>query len=150
MDVKIVHLEPLRVASALGYGASPEMLAWDKLLAWAKANRQLEQPHRFFGFNNPSPTPASPNYGYEVWMTVSPDVQSNEMVTVKAFEGGDYAVTRCTGVEHIPQAWMELSTWAETSPYRIGSHQWLEEHIKVGRDIPESDFVLDLYLPIKA
>jgi DNA gyrase inhibitor GyrI len=150
VDVRILHFEPLRVASALGYGASPEMLAWSKLLDWAEAHHQLEQPHRFFGFNNPSPTPASPNYGYEVWMTVTPDVLSDEMVTVKDFAGGDYAVTRCMGVEHIPQTWMELSTWAETSQYRMGSHQWLEEHIRVGPNIPESEFVLDLYLPIKA
>ena len=149
MDVKIVHLEPMRIASVLGFGAEPEMLALDKMFGWVEQRAPAEKPQRFFGFNNPSPSPASPNYGYEVWAVVSPGVSSDETVTVKEFAGGDYAVTRCTGVEHITDTWMQLSAWAETSPYKMGQHQWLEEHIAVGRDVPPSDFVLDLYLPIK-
>ena len=68
IEVHIVQLAPMRVASAHGFGASPETLAWDKLTTWAK-ERGLWQdaaPRRFFGFNNPDPSPGSPNYGYEI------------------------------------------------------------------------------------
>lgn len=150
MDVRIIHLEPMRVASLLGYGTEPEMQAWDKMFAWMERHNLLNKPHRLFGFNNPSPTPGSPNYGYEVWVTVDSDVNSDDTVTVKDFAGGAYAVTRHTGVEGIPETWMRLSAWAETSPHQVARHQWLEEHIKVGRDVPSDEFVLDLYLPIKA
>jgi DNA gyrase inhibitor GyrI len=150
MDVRIIHLEPLRVASVLGYGKEPEMQAWDKMFTWAESHQLPDKSPRFFGFNNPSPSPGSPNYGYEVWITVGNDVKSDESVTVKDFGGGDYAVTRHTGVEGIPETWMQLSAWVETSPYRMASHQWLEEHIKVGRDVPPEQFVLDLFLPIKS
>jgi hypothetical protein len=75
--VQIVRLEPTRVAAALGYGASPEMEAWGKLLAWAESQGLLAEihKHRFFGFNNPNPSPGSPNYGYEQWMTVDSSIQ---------------------------------------------------------------------------
>ena len=31
LEVRIVNLEPMRVAYALGYGESPEMIAWRRL-----------------------------------------------------------------------------------------------------------------------
>ena len=77
LEVRIIQLEPMRVASTHGFGASPETLTWDKLTVWAK-ERGLwpgETPRRFFGFNNPDPSPGSPNYGYETWMTVGPEVE---------------------------------------------------------------------------
>jgi hypothetical protein len=72
LDVRIVHLETMRVASAVGFGANPEEQAWNKILAFAKAKGLPEKPEetRFFGFNNPDPSPGNPNYGYEQWMTV--------------------------------------------------------------------------------
>jgi DNA gyrase inhibitor GyrI len=150
MDVRIVELEPMRVASVLAYGNEPEMKAWEKMLSWAQSHHIMDKPHRAFGFNNPSPTPGSPNYGYEVWMTVAPDVQADDTVKMIDFSGGRYAVTRCVGVSNIFNTWQELLMWVENSPHRQAEHQWLEEHIKMGPDVSPDDYVLDLYLPIKA
>ena len=149
MDVRIVHLEPVRVAAVLGFGASPESLAWDKMSAWLKATRLLEdgQPHRFFGFNNPSPSAGSPNYGYEVWATVGEQVRPEGEITVKDFPGGLYAVTRCKGVETIYPTWQRFVRWREESRYHSANHQWLEEHFGALEGPPE-DLLLDLYLPI--
>jgi DNA gyrase inhibitor GyrI len=149
MDVRIVRLEPVRVAAVLGFGASPEGLAWDKMNAWLKATRLLEdgQAHRFFGFNNPSPSAGSPNYGYEVWVTVDEHVQPEGEMTVKDFPGGLYAVTRCQGVDNISPTWQRFARWREESRYHMASHQWLEEHIGELEGGPEK-LVLDLYLPI--
>ena len=36
LEVRIVTLEPMRVASAYGFGPSPEEIAWEKMLAFAK------------------------------------------------------------------------------------------------------------------
>jgi len=154
LDVRIVRLEPMRVASALGFGESPEGLAWDKLLAWYKASglAQDGKLHRFFGFNNPNPSAGSPSYGYEVWVTVDEGVQPEGEIKLKSFAGGLYAVTRCEVKgdpgELIPAAWQRLVRWHESSRYGMGRHQWLEEHIGLV-DTPSAEFVLDLYLPVK-
>lgn len=147
LEVRIVHLEPVRVASAHGFGPSPEAIAWDKILAFAETKGLLEGPNvRFFGFNNPNPATGSPNYGYEQWITVGPDVQPEGEVEVKDFAGGLYAVTRCQ-LTHITEVWHQLVQWGEKSQYRRGSHQWLEEAIAPPRT-PFDEMVMDLYLPI--
>ena len=35
LDVRIIEIEPMRVASAHGFGEQPEIIAWEKILAWA-------------------------------------------------------------------------------------------------------------------
>jgi DNA gyrase inhibitor GyrI len=149
MEVRIVRLEPMRVAAVLGFGAGPEGLAWDKMSAWLKASHLLEdgKGHRFFGFNNPSPSAGSLNYGYEVWATVDESVQPEGEVTVKDFPGGLYAVTRCKGVDSIFPTWQQFVRWREASRYQGANHQWLEEHFGA-LDMPPEELVLDLYLPV--
>lgn len=153
-EPRIVRLEPLRVAAALAFGSSPEREAHKKLLDWAAERGLLKdgQEHRsferrFFGFNNPNPSHGSPNYGYEFWMTVGPEVQSEEDITVKNFEGGLYAVSRCRGAANIGPAWEQMVAWLETSPYSLGPHQWLEEHLAF-QDVADEDLLLDLYMPL--
>lgn len=150
-DVRIINLEPLHIASFLGFSAAPEMDAWAGLLSWATGKQLIDMlpAPRFFGFNNPSPSPGSPNYGYEAWMTIPAGVTPEHTVEIRNFAGGMYAVARCKGVESIPSTWGQLGRWLETSPYAMGGHQWLEEHLVFGLDMEPSAFVLDLYLPIK-
>ena len=152
LDVRIVTLEPMRVASAHAYGASPEGPAWDKLIAWARPKGLLEDPaaHRIFGFNNPNPSPGTPNYGYEFWIQVGPEVEGEGEIAIKAFAGGRYAVTRCSDLHQIGQIWQQLAAWSQESPYANAKHQWLEEHIAPAPSAPqpEEELVLDLFLPI--
>ena len=106
------------------------------------------QTHRYLGFNNPSPTPGSPNYGYEQWITVGPEVEPDNDIKIKQFGGGLYAITRCK-LERITEAWQELAAWREKSPYGFGHHQWLEDSLTPpleGEITGEAEF--DLYLPI--
>ena len=153
LDVRIVDLPPLRVASAHGFGEGPEGLAWDQMMAWLKQRGFWKDGsgRRFFGFNNPDPSPGSPNYGYEVWATVGPEVKSEGEITVKAFSGGRYAVTRCVvkdPYQDIPSTWKRLVAWVETSPYQPARHQWLEEAF--WEEGPgDQTFTLDLFMPIR-
>ncbi len=150
LPVRIIRLEPLRVAMSYGFGASPEGIAWEKLMAYVRA-KELDkdnQAHRYFGFNNPSPTPGSPNYGYEQWITVDPETQGEGEVKIKEFGGGLYAVTRCQ-LAHITEVWMQLVGWREKSRYRQANHQWLEEVIANPAAVEvNGDTEFDLYLPI--
>lgn len=153
LNVRIVKLPPMYVASYIGFGSSPEQIAWDKLLSWARPQGLLEDlaHHRLFGFNNPCPSVGSPNYGYEVWIVVDPQaVDPGEDIVIKEFEGGLYAVTECVvpkgKFEEITEAWRKLAAWREDSPYKSGRHQCLEESL--AKVLPGTEFVLDLYLPI--
>jgi len=152
LDVRIVKLEPMRVASFLGFGESPEELAWAKLIPWAKEKGLLDDPekHRLFGFNNPNPSKGSPNYGYEVWIVIGPDIEAEGDMEIKDFAGGLYAVTQCVVpkgfFDVIGDTWKKLVTWREDSKYKCGNHQWLEESLPL--ELPDTEFVLDLYLPI--
>lgn len=149
--VRIVRLEAMRVAAAHGFGQNPEELAWSKILAFAKRNDLLDTPTgpRFFGFNNPGPSPGSPNYGYEQWITVGPEAEGDDDVTIKEIPSRLYAVARCGGLESIGEDWKRLVIWFEESPYKKPAHYYegLEE-LLVPPDSAYEDFVFDLYLPI--
>ncbi len=149
LDVRLVRLAPMRVASVHAYGAGPEHMAWEALKAWATPRGLFDTATRgrIFGFNNPGPSVGSPNYGYEFWLVVGPDAVVDGEATEKTFDGGLYAVTGCPLVgEIIPQVWQRLGAWLEASRYRMGSHQCFEEHIGA---VDAADAAsLDLYMPL--
>jgi DNA gyrase inhibitor GyrI len=147
LKVRIVRLEPLRVACAHGFGESPEDEATQKMQAFAASKGLDLGKVRWFGFNNPNPSPGSPNYGYDVWITVDPDVEGEGDVKIIEFAGGLYAVTRFKGLSNIGEVWRQLVLWREDSPYKKGHHQWLE-NLLTPPDVPLEEFVFDLYLPI--
>ena len=150
-DVRIVDLPPMRVASALGYGKEPEDQAFSLLLPFAKSIglEPGDPDYRTFGFNNPNPSPGSPNYGYEVWLPVGPDVEAVDPITIKDVPSAKYAVTRFTGLSNIGSVWRQLVAWFEDSPYTRPPN-WctcLEEVINPEETEPEK-WTFDLYLPI--
>jgi len=152
LDVRICTLPPMRVACINGFGPSPESQAFEKMKAWAKAHALNRKPLRIFGYNNPDPAPGSPNYGYDVWISVDETVQASGEARIIEFPGGLYAVTGCevkNPGDDIPSTWQGLVKWLNGSKYHHGHQQWLEEHIgpldEMGGDQP---FTLDLYLPI--
>lgn len=153
LDVKIVELPPMRVASVRAFGASPEMEAFEKMLNWARVHNLLtasEKP-QFYGFNNPSPSAGSPNYGYEVWMTVGAEAQAEREISIKQFPGGLYAVSRVSGSPGVvlPSAWQQLAAWVEQSAYHPARHQWLEGHVNLLDEPAEEAMVFDLFLPVR-
>ena len=147
LNVKIVKLEPMRMISTYGFGQRPEDQAWEKLRAWLEQKGMMAdlKAHRFLGFNNPGPTLGSPNYGYEQWMTVGPEVVPEGDVRVKSFYGGLYAVTRCK-LSVITETWKKLVVWREGTAYKPASHECLEECLTPF--VPFEDMEFDIYLPI--
>ena len=86
-EITIVSLEPMRGARGWAFGPSPEEHAWRLLEGWARPQGVLEPDsgNRCFGFNNPSPTAGSPNYGYEFWVTAAAEAQPGEGVTLATY-----------------------------------------------------------------
>ena len=149
--VRMVTLAPMRVASFLGFSQNPEMDAWKMMVEWARPRRLFDASGtRVFGFNNPDPSEGSPNYGYEFWITIADDLDPGPDVEVKTFSGGLYAVMACSGKpeEVIWPTWQKLIAWRENSPYRLGQHQWLEEHLRLEYG-PIEALELDLYMPVQ-
>jgi len=152
LDVRIVELEPMRVASVRAISEAPENDAWKKMRAWAEPKSLLADPqkHPVFGFNNPDPSPDKKEYGYEFWIRVGLDIKPEGEVQVRDFAGGLYAVTRCEVTEDpgkdIPEAWRRLADWVKASKYNFAKHQWLEKHVW---EETHEELVLDLYCPIQ-
>jgi len=149
LQVRIVEMEAMRVACAHGFGPSPEAEAWAKILAFARSRGLDPEKARFFGFNNPDPSPGSPNYGYDQWMTVGPEVEAEGEIVIKEVPSRRYAVARCEGLENIGRVWKQLVLWFEDSPYKKPSC-WREclEELLTSPDVPYEEYVFDLYLPV--
>ena len=151
LDVRIETLPPMRVISSYGFGSSPEAIAHEKMNAFLEAKGLLKgygSEIAHYGFNNPSPSSGSPNYGYEIWAVVPPEVEPEGDLRLVQFAGGLYAVTRFENLENIGSVWMELVKWRENSRYNQAHHQWLE-HLLNPLEPDQSKFVFELYLPVK-
>lgn len=148
--VRIIELKPMTVACYCHQSASPENDATAVLHRWAKAQGYIDQAStRWFGFNNPSPTPGQAVYGYEVWVTLPEEVQPPAPIEAKRFGGGLYAVIPAF-MDEIPERWQKLVQWLKdnTHQYESAGHQWLEETISPGLKADENA-QLDLYMPIR-
>ncbi len=149
LEVRIVEMEPMRVACSHGFGTNPEGQAGDKMLAFMELKGLKYEDVRWFGFNNPSPQPGSPNYGYDVWVTVPPDVEGEGEITIQEIPTRLYAVTRFKNLENIGKVWRQLVLWFEDSSYKKPPH-WHQclENLLTPPGTPPEEFVFDLYLPI--
>ncbi len=158
IQVEIVQLEPMTVASIQAISKTPEDDAWKKVVAFAEPRGLLKdlKKNPIFGFNNPNPSAGKEEYGYEFWIRINPDIKMEEGVTKKEFSGGLYAVTRCNLTKESTSAflhehgqlesWANLVKWFESSGYKKGKHVCLEKSVNPNK--PDEDLLLDLYLPI--
>jgi DNA gyrase inhibitor GyrI len=152
-EVQITQLKPMRVASAYGFGEHPEKLAWQQMVKWAQPKGFLRniQAHPIFGFNNPYPTPEAPQYGYEFWIKVEQEVESEGTIRIVEFLGGKYAVTRCDVNGHpesIPESWQHLAKWCNDNNHPLAQHPALEQFLGTPDDLEH--LVLMLHCPISS
>ncbi|MDD1750520.1 MAG: GyrI-like domain-containing protein [Methanothrix sp.] len=150
----MVKLDPMRVASAYGFGEQPELTAWENLKQWAKPKGLLEdlEAHPIFGFNNPYPTRNTPKYGYVYWIKVGPDVEPEGNVRIEEFFGGTYAVQRCEVLgdpgRTVPSGWQSLAEWCKKNDHALAKHPALEQFLCPPDDLDH--LVLLLHCPILA
>lgn len=151
LDVQLVDLAPMHVVAARGYGTEPEYEAWNTILEFAEERRMdpWDSTHRFFGFNNPDPSPVRAAYGYEQWMTVEGDVSVDIGLDVKDAPGGRYATVNIHGLDTIGEAWQYLVEWCHSHDLAIDSERepCLEEVLNP-IDVPERDWDMNLYLAV--
>ncbi len=154
LAVRVVRLDPMRVASVRVVSANPERDAWEKLRSWAAPRHLLDNPkeHPVLGFNNPNPSPGQQEYGYEMWIGVGPGISGEGEIAVNDFPGGLYAVTTCRLLGDprgaVPQIWRSLWDWTQSHP----TYRWRKTHeLEQCRNpqAAEKDLELDLFLPIE-
>jgi DNA-binding transcriptional ArsR family regulator/DNA gyrase inhibitor GyrI len=157
-NVKVVTLEPMRVASSQVISESPEKDAWEKMRTWAEPIGLLQDldEHPVYGFNNPNPSPGQTEYGYEFWIKVGPDITAGKEIEIKEVDGGLYAVTTCNLKQELEseffkkngvlESWHKIVEWVESSEYTMGGHQCLEKAHNPDTSVDE--MILDLYCPI--
>ena len=147
--VRILELKPMKVAYYQVESPTPEKDAYDVMLAWAQGQGLTDLPTtRYFGFNNPEPSPDRQGYGYEVWVTVPEGVKASGAVGIKEFGGGLYAVVT-TYLYEIFERWQALGKWVEQSDeYSVEQRQWLEESINLS-SMHSDKAQIDLFLPIR-
>lgn len=146
LDVRIVTLPPMRVASVRVVSEHPEDDAWRALASWAEPLGLLADPlaHPVFGFNNPNPSPGIQEYGYEFWLQVGPTIEASGPVTITDVPGGRFAVLRHRGYPE-PDVWRQLWDWTTAQGFEwSGSHELERMLTPPGSAAPE----FDLYLPI--
>lgn len=152
LTVHVVTVEPMRIASAYGFGHNPEEQAWQRLVAWAGPKGLLENrnAHPVFGFNNPNPTEQNSKYGYEFWIKVDPGTEPDGEIRIAEFNGGTYAVARCEAGSDpgatIPATWKSLADWCKENNRRFAHHQPMEKIMSDPGD--PAHLELELYCPI--
>lgn len=146
MDVRIEHLNPMRVAMCSAGEPDAEITALEAVLTWAQAHDFLADHYRLFGYDNCLP---GPQHLYTAWVTVGSEARPDGGVEILDFPGGLYARLRVTGVDNIKSGWDNLARWLQQSPYRLGPHPSLEEHLDPP-DTPLDQLTLDLWLSLAA
>ena len=155
-DIKVIrNLPQMRVAYYCYYGENPEDGAFSVMKEWVlkQVLDYKNNDYRIFGYNTPDTDATAREYGYEVCITISPEMKvEDDKVKVKTLPGGCYAVMSISRKEslgdEIMLGWNRFSKWLEGSKYVYGDAQWLEEHLEIGDGFEHLGGV-DLYLPIK-
>jgi len=153
LEVKIIRLAPMKVVKFHVVSKTPEEDVWKVMKEWADPQKLLDSPEKWpvYGFNNPDPSDDREEYGYELWIRITPEVQVGADISTLEFSGGLYAVTntRLFPVEDdIIPSWKKLAEWVKNSKeYDFDHHPMLEKHLNP-KATPEN-LILELYCPIK-
>lgn len=117
LNVRIVLLPPMTVASYHCIGKDPEEEVFGVMTDWAKKSRlyEIKPDARMFGFNHPNPGVLEDGtHGYEVWVTIPEDMELPKPLVRKRYDGGRlYAVLTIPFPEF--QLWGDLINWVNNS-----------------------------------
>ncbi|MHA2224510.1 MAG: effector binding domain-containing protein [Candidatus Hodarchaeales archaeon] len=153
LEVKIIQLAPMKIVSFKAMSKTPEEDVWNDVKKWAEPLKLLDSPEKWpvYGFNDPDPSSDQEEYGYELWVKITPEIELDADLSTQEYSGGLYAVTttRLFPIEDgIIPAWEKLAEWVKKSKeYGFDSHQMLEKHLNPKAE-PEN-LILELYCPIQ-
>ena len=166
MDVLLVEVPGMKVASYRCDGPDPEEKAHKKLQAWARKNGLLNEKkeYHFFGFNNPTGLDGNP-HGYELWLPLDRDVDAGDGIVIKEFEGGTFLSKAMTIGEFLSpgNGWDSLHPhlpWFSENDYEFAGDEFpfcLEETVldntvdnnQVAENHPDKSSTIVLYMRLR-
>ncbi|KAB2947242.1 MAG: Bacterial transcription activator, effector binding domain [Candidatus Methanoperedens nitroreducens] len=95
--------------------------------------------------------------GYEFFLTVGRDIESDGDIDMRQIPGGLYVVLRFKNLENIGNAREHLWNWIKENKYeyigmRKGDHGWFngfEEQINWHEGMPPNEWVFDLWVQLR-
>lgn len=159
MDIRILYLAPATVAACHYMGDNPEENAEKILARFIKESNltALKPDFRMYGFNNPSPTKETDQYGYEFFVTIPENLNVEAPLMKKEFAGGLYAA-HCIKMGDFHEWELFSEQMKASKEYEIewrephGMGGCMEEHINaysLYHGYVREFIQLDLLIPIK-
>lgn len=159
-DVRIVYLPPSYVAAYQYEGDEPENHVGEIMNKFVKGTNlpQIKPDVRHYGFNAPDATDETSRHGYEMWVTIPPDMDVPAPLTKKYFEGGLYGAYMMNFPEF--EKWQWMFQWigdsekyeyrGDTSKGTDNMHGLMEEMLNYYNCATSTaPTQLDLLMPIK-
>ena len=151
LDIRIIKLAPMHVASFQASGVTAERDAFKKLFAWAQPKGLLNDlaKNSLFGFASHEFIEDKKGTGYKFWIKIPDNIEPEPDINVEDSDGGLYLVMSSLAVGNIGLTtapnWLKLRRWAQENGYEMGSQQQLVRFYSV----PLLDnAAVDLYFPI--
>lgn len=118
-NIRLERMKSLRAAYFHVFSEAPEEDAWKKVEFWAKDKGMLKKDSntRIFG-RNTYPTTEPEPHGYGYYITIPPNAEITNNLSVNIIPGGLYAVSRCVGIEELGEKWAGLWKWVNESKYK--------------------------------
>ncbi len=158
MEVRLERLEIMRAAYTHAFSDTPEEDSGKKIREWAKSKGLMEKGigARLFG-RNTYPTDKPEPHGYEFYLTVGPNIESEGDIKIREIPSGLCAVLRFGNLDKIGEAWKKLWKWIEESDYEHAGwkkceHGWVdgfEEHLNWQEEEPRTEWMFDLWVQLK-
>jgi AraC family transcriptional regulator len=153
MEVRIEHVEPLRVAFVRHVGPYHEVnVAWERLCTQLGKDGLLGPGTRFVGicYDDPEVTPPE-KIRYDACVTVDNDFAAEDDVGVQTIGGGEYAVTTHVGPYHLlGQTYAQLlGQWLPRSGRELRSEPSLEFYLNTPESTDPEDLITDIYAPLE-
>jgi AraC family transcriptional regulator len=153
MDVRIEHVEPIRVAFMRHVGPYNQVgETWGKLMAWAGSRGVFGPSMRVIGIvhDDPEVTP-SERIRYDACLAVAQHVKPEGEVGVQEIAGGEYAVATHRGpYERLGQTYAHLcGEWAPNSGREFRSAPPFELYRNAPQFTKPDDLLTDIYMPLE-
>ncbi len=157
MRVRIEELPSVDVVYCRGEGpyeaSAPQ--AWGRLWAWARDRGLAGRVRGAYGFGLDDPTATAPQkLRYDACLAVEggaePDAEAG--IGVQTLPGGRYGIYRLQGAYHgIGEAFGRLhATWLPESGETLEPQRpFLEIYLNDPAEVPESELLTDLCLPLR-
>ncbi len=153
MDVKIEHLDPLRVAFVRHIGPYHEVgKAWETLCTQLGKEGLLGPDSRFVGVCYDDPEVTAPEkIHYDACVTVDENFEPQGEVGVQTLPGGAFAVVTHIGpYDRLNQTYAELfGRWLPSSGRELRSEPSLEFYMNDPESTEPEDLLTDIYAPLE-